>query len=254
MASGSVNLRRPHHRGHRFVGEGRDDAGRPEAILGPRIAECRVRVVGLPVLRPVVGRLEAPDRRNIRIRHLEPGPHVEPERQHRDQRRPRLPHELVAGAAALRPDAAAAERRAEIEQVVADDLPVARGDDAVERVRAADLVVIQPGGEDRQAAQLAAVFVRDDVVGIVGARAVVAERSERPARDVAAGEHAVAAVGLPRRALENLVEVVATSAAALGRPRPSWWRPAPPAGLPGGRWRGSSRRRGSRRRGRTWWR
>ena len=93
-------------------------------------------------------------------------------------------------------------------------LPV--GHDAVVRVRAPHLVVIQPGGEDRQAAQLAAVFVRDDVVGIVGARAVITERPERPAGDVAAGEHAVAAVGLPCHARDNLDEV-----AKRQRPRPA---------------------------------
>ena len=88
---------------------------------------------------------------------------------------------LVAGARLLRVDAGAAERRAEVDQVVPDDAAPVSVDERVERVDAARVVVVEPRREHAQAAQLAAVLVRVDVVRIVGPRAVVAERPDRPA-------------------------------------------------------------------------
>ena len=56
--------------------------------------------------------------------------------------------------------------------------------------------MVQPGAEDAGAAQLAAVLVRHDVVGIVGAGAEVAEVTGRPAFGKPAGDDPIVAVGL----------------------------------------------------------
>ena len=67
--------------------------------------------------------------------------------------------------------------------------------------------MVQPGREDAVGAQLAAVLVLEDVVGIVGALAVVAEAAERRAVGEAAGEGADAAVGAAGGARQHRVEV-----------------------------------------------
>ncbi len=137
--------------------------------------------------------------RGSRVGHLDPRADVEAEREHRDERRPRFPEELVAGARALRLRRAAAERRSEVEQVMADDRAAAGADERVEAVDAARVVVVQPGAEDEQPAQLAAMLVREDVVRVVRPRAVVAERSHGLALERLAGQDPVAAVGVARR-------------------------------------------------------
>ena len=73
----------------------------------------------------------------------------------------------------------------------------------------ARVVVIQPGGEDAAAAQLAAVLVRVDVVGVVGPRAEVLEVAERLAVGKAARGRAVLAVRQPRRARQDPIDVLA---------------------------------------------
>ena len=70
------------------------------------------------------------------------------------------------------------------------------------------VVVVQPRAEREQAAQLAPVLVREDVVGIVRARAVVAERADRLSLERLAGERAIAAVGPTRRPLQQQLEIV----------------------------------------------
>ena len=191
----------------RLVGKRHHAAGAPEQILGPRVVERRVGVLRLPALGPEEVGLEAPDGRQVGIVHLQPRPHVEAERDHRDERRPRLPDVLVAGARALGARAAAAQRRAEVDQVVAQDLAAADVLQEVARVDGAAVVVVQPGAEHAHRAQLAAMFVRMDVVGIVGPRAVVLERADVPAGDALAGDHAIAAVGAARRLQQQRVDV-----------------------------------------------
>ena len=71
----------------------------------------------------------------------------------------------------------------------------------------------------RAAAQLAAMLVRVDVVGVVRARAVVAEVADRPPVGEAADDRAVLAVGQPRRAAQHLVDVARAQAAALAGQR-----------------------------------
>ena len=94
-------------------------------------------------------------------------------------------------------DGPAPEDRPEIEHVVLDERAVAALDEHVEAVHAARIVVIQPRAEDAGRAQLATVLVRDDVVRIVGARAVVAEVAERLPLREPARKHPILAVRLP---------------------------------------------------------
>ena len=61
----------------------------------------------------------------------------------------------------------------------------------------------EPGAEGAEAAQVAAMFVGNEVVGIVGARAVIEERADGLAVDEPAGQRAVAAVAAARRAREH---------------------------------------------------
>ena len=63
---------------------------------------------------------------------------------------------------------------------MANDAAAVLGDEHVERVAGLHVDEVRPRAEDLQRAQLAAMLVRDDVVGIVGARAVIAEPAERP--------------------------------------------------------------------------
>ncbi len=153
-----------------FVRQRREDARRPEEILGPRVRERRVRILRLPVLGLEVGRLDAAERRDLGVRHLDPRPDVEAKRQHRDERRPRLPEELVAGAACSAP--AACRCRASSRSRAGDggrSSGCRRRTSVSRRVDAARIVVVEPRAEGEQTAQLAPVLVRKDVVRIVRA-------------------------------------------------------------------------------------
>ena len=109
---------------------------------------------------------------------------------------------------ALGVDGAAAEDGSEVEHVVLDPgAPVGRLEH-VEAVDAARVVVIQPGAEDPRSAQLAPVLVRDEIVRVVRAPAVVAEVAERRAGREAADEHTVASVLEAGGAVEDVVEIV----------------------------------------------
>ena len=120
---------------------------------------CGHHVFGIPLR--VIAR-QAADRRRLEIILRPPHRHLEPERQHAladlagffDER-------LVAFPAFARADRGAAERRAEIEQVIADEAAAVLGDQRRQRVDALGVDVIEPRGEHEIAAQLAAMFVRD---------------------------------------------------------------------------------------------
>ena len=51
--------------------------------------------------------------------------------------------------------------------------------EGIERVARLGVDAIDPGGEQAHAAQLTTVFVRNDVVGVVGPRSVIEKRAER---------------------------------------------------------------------------
>ena len=70
------------------------------------------------------------------------------------------------------------------------------GDERRQRVDALRVDVIEPRREHEVAAQLAPVFVRDDVVWVVGARAVKLDAADRAARRRLAEDDAVRAVGI----------------------------------------------------------
>ena len=124
---------------------------------------------------------------------------------------------LVAGPRHLRDGAAAAHDRPEVEHVVHDALAAVGAVQHVQRVDAARVVVVQPRGEDAVGPQLAAVFVRVNVVGVVGARAVVLEVAHRTPVGKATQRRAVLAVGQPRRSRQQPVDVFALHAAAAAR-------------------------------------
>ena len=74
---------------------------------------------------------------------------------------------------------------------MADDAAAALGDDGVERVAGLHVDEIGPGAEHLQRPQLAAMFVRHDVVRIIGPRAVIPESADRPAGHGARGDGAI---------------------------------------------------------------
>jgi hypothetical protein len=90
-----------------------------------------------------------------------------------------------------------------------------RRDLGVERVEAARIHVLQPGGEHPQAAQLAPMLVRDRVVGIVRPRAVLLERAERRAGNAEAGDDPIGAVGVAGGAAQEAIEIGAAQRMAL---------------------------------------
>ena len=101
-----------------------------------------------------------------------------------------------------------AEGRADVLQIVLDDRATVLRDERVERVRGLEVGEIRPRAEDAQRAQLAAVLVRHEVVGIVGARALITEAAEDLAGNQPAGDDAIGAVRVARDALEDRVDVV----------------------------------------------
>ena len=113
-----------------------------------------------------------------------------------------------------------AEGRADVLQVVLHDGAAVLGDERVERVAGFQVGQVGPRAEDAQRAQLAAMLVRHDVVGIVGPRAGVAEAAENLARQHAAGGDPVGAVGVARGPLEHRVDVVARERRPLARRAP----------------------------------
>ncbi len=187
----------------------------------------------------------------VRVLHLDPRPDVEPEGEHRDERRAGFPDVLVARAGFLGRRASAAERGGEVDQVVPDDAPALVLDEGVERVDAPRVVVIQPGREHAQAAKLPPVLVIVDVVRVVRPRAVVAERAERRAGQRLARHDAVRAVGVAGGLREDRIQVGGDerARAAVGALDRRVRRQS--AGRRDGASRCSSPERDSRARGRT---
>ena len=115
---------------------------------------------------------------------------------------------------------------AEVLQIVPDVVAAVVLDVGIDAVDRPGIVVIQPGGEDTQPAQLAPPLVRIDIVRIVAARAGVAILADDLARHVTAGERANRAVLRSRRVLEPLFDV-----GHLNRPLLAAQRPDSGAGL-----------------------
>src|SRR5262249_12708985 len=114
---------------------------------------------------------------------------------------------LVAHPVQLRRRREAAERAAEIELIVVDVAEARIADVAVERVVLDDVDVVDPGGEDAEAAQIAAVLVQMAIVGIGLVAALPEERAEDLALDPAAGERAIAALVVARAVPQDRVEI-----------------------------------------------
>ena len=151
------------------------------------------------------------DRRQIRVLRAHPGRRVDAEAGDVAQRRalsvnriPALPHGLRSGDAA-------AQRRHEVEQVVADVRRLSRRlHHDVERVERIHARVVQPGGEDLQAPQFAPVLVRHDVVRVVAARAEQLVRTDQrhAVRRDPEGDGAVAAVAPACDSVQQTIDVL----------------------------------------------
>src|SRR5262249_8673012 len=100
-------------------------------------------------------------------------------------------HVLMTEAGVFRRVAVASERRAEVEQVMANETAAVFLDNGVQRVSRLCIGVVQPCRKDVQPAKVATIFVRCDVVGIVGASAVIAERSDTFAFQRETGDDAI---------------------------------------------------------------
>ncbi len=175
------------------------DARHPRVVALGGPTERRVRVLVLPALGIEVLCAEIPEllEPGCPTRAL-PGSLGYPEGDEvcadvapvEDVRFPEAPRNLV-------PVPFAAERVARVEVVMTDDAG-RRVDDLgvlchphVHRVLLAGIEVVQPGGDEPCSAKLAPVFVRDHVVGVVGAGALVAERPEKVPGQPRAGLHAI---------------------------------------------------------------
>ena len=90
-----------------------------------------------------------------------------------------------------------------------DDGAAILGDERVECVGRLEVREIGPCAEHAQCAQLPAVLVRDDVVGIVGTRAVILETAQDLAGQQSAGNDTIRSIGSPGDVLENRVHIVA---------------------------------------------
>ena len=116
-------------------------------------------------------------------------------------------------------DAAAAERRTEVDQVMADDLRRPSRSTSVSSVlMLRESSWFSQAAEDAQPAQLAAVLVREDVVRIVRPRAVVAERPDRLARERLARQRRGRC---RRRCARRASSIASTSRCPSGAARPS---------------------------------
>ena len=106
-----------------------------------------------------------------------------------------------------------------------DDAAAVFGHHRVERVAGLHVHEVGPCAEHLERTQLAPVLVRHDVVGIVRARAVVAEAANRAPRQAARRDGAIAAVRAPVRPREDGVEIVARHRACPPRLRSERGRP-----------------------------
>ena len=85
----------------------------------------------------------------------------------------------------------------------------------VQAVHAARVVVIEPRAEHPRGSQLAPVFMRNDVIRIVGPCAVIAEIAQRSALRKSTHQHAVPAIGKPGGAAEHVIHVAACQLSSL---------------------------------------
>src|SRR5262245_33037155 len=88
-----------------------------------------------------------------------------------------------------------------------DDGPSTFLDERVESVSRFHVDQIRPCAKNLQRSQLASMLVRNDVVRVIGARAVIAETTNHPARNRTAGQHAIRTVRLSRSTSEQLFEI-----------------------------------------------
>src|SRR4030095_751281 len=177
-----------------LVGKAHHDASCPECIFFGHTKESSIGVLGSPFFRLEKVSLEIPDARVIRILHLDPGTYPQPQRKNGLERRTRLPHVLVSSPGLLREIRRASQRGTKIKQVVANKLASVLGDQSVEGIDAARVIMIQPGAENPQSAQLTSMFMRNDVVRIIRANTVVSILPEKSPWNKLAGHGSILAI------------------------------------------------------------
>ena len=191
-----------------LIGEAHDDLRSPIGVFPIAPHERRVRIFRFPLCGLEHRGLEASDGRIVRVSRSDPFPVPDAERQHTKERGLCLPHVLEAGPWRLRAGATAAQRRAEVDEKVADEAAAAVFDEHIERIHRPGVVVVDPRRQDSQASELASVFVGKDIVRIVRTRSVIPEGAERRHTvEPLAGHGTVTTIGLLVDPGENLVEV-----------------------------------------------
>ena len=128
-------------------------------------------------------------------------------RQQREQRGPSLESVFIAVPPTLGPDSCTAECRSKIEQVVPHHLVCAGIHERVEGILSLRIDVIDPGGKHAQSSELAAMFMRHDVVGVVGSGAVILKWTEWLTLHPQAGQHPIGTVRIPRDVLQHVIDI-----------------------------------------------
>ena len=181
----------------------------PELVVHARRSERGVGVAGFPPLGVPLRVVDGEGADGVRTiqRDRPPVLDVESEARHAAERLLAL-HEIFPAFVRLaRVDARAPDRRSEIQQVMTHDLLAVLLDDGIERVDGFRVDVVQPRRERPVATQFATMLVRDDIVGIVGPRAVEPEAADRPPLERLAGDDAVRSIGLAVRPAQQQPDI-----------------------------------------------
>ena len=165
------------HRGlDLLVAEGHHDLGAPKAVAVGQQLERRIGLDKFILLgmKSFAGKIA--DRRIIHFPVFFPGTHVQTQGEGIEADLVGIETVLIADITGHRLIAVAAQSRAKVDQVMAH--VAFRGID-VQRVVRLGIEVIQPGGNHPQPAQLPAVLVGDEVVGIVFPPTLIIERPQK---------------------------------------------------------------------------
>ena len=164
---------RAHQRLDIIVGERHDLLRRPERIVRQPVGEWSDDIVGCPAIGIERREVEMADAAELRKVSAHPRRRVDAHSRHvGGDRWDAGVDPLVTFPRALWPaEQAAAKRFGEIEQVMADMWHAPVLDEDVGRVHRPHGSEVEPGAEYEQPAEIAPMFVRDDVVRVIGAHA-----------------------------------------------------------------------------------
>ena len=189
------------------VGERQHPSRRPERVVITHLHIGRRWDLGPPLPGIESIALELADRRILDVIDRLPRAQRKTEREEALSRRISLIEVLVAEVPFVQV-VVEAEGRADVLQIMLHDRAAVRRRQSVERVRRLPVREVRPRPKDAQRAELAAMLVRDEVVGIVGTSAGVQEIAEDLAGNQTAGDDPIGPVRVPRDPFEDLVDVV----------------------------------------------